>query len=45
MTFESDDMKVAQPLDPYQGPRYNDPTDESMEKDALDKLYTMTGGK
>jgi len=45
MTFESYDMKVAQPLDPYQGTWYNDPTDGSMEKYALDKLYNMTGGK
>jgi hypothetical protein len=38
MTFESYDMKVAQPLDPYQIPRYNDLADESMEKYTLDKL-------
>jgi hypothetical protein len=44
MTFESDGMKVTQPLDLYQGPWYTDPTDENMEHDVLDQLYTMTVG-
>jgi hypothetical protein len=44
MTFESDGLKFAQPLDLYQGPRYSDPVDESMEHDVMDQLYTMTTG-
>jgi hypothetical protein len=31
MTFEADGMKVTQPIDPYQGPRYTDPAEETME--------------
>jgi hypothetical protein len=42
MTFEVDGMKVTQPLDPYQGPRYIDPAEENMEQDVLDHLYTLT---
>jgi hypothetical protein len=45
MTFEVDGMKVTQPLDPYQGPRYTDPIDENMEQDVLDQIYTLTIGK
>jgi hypothetical protein len=45
MTFESDGMKVTQPLDPYQGPRYIEPADDNMEHDVLNQLYTMTAGK
>ena len=45
MTFESNGMKVIQPLDPYQGPWYSDPTYENMEQDSLDQLYTMIVGK
>jgi hypothetical protein len=45
MTFEYDGMKVTQPLDPYQGPRYNEPVDDTLEPDVLDKLYHMTIGK
>jgi hypothetical protein len=45
MTFEADGMKVTQPLDPYQGPRYTNLVEENMEEDALDHLYTLTTGK
>jgi hypothetical protein len=45
MTFESDGMKVTQPLDPYQGPRYTEPTDDNMEVDVIDQLYALTIGK
>jgi hypothetical protein len=45
MTFESDGMKVTQPLDPYQGPRYTEPVDDNMEPYVLDQLYNMTAGK
>jgi hypothetical protein len=45
MNFEEDGMKVTQPLDPYQGPRYMDSVEENMEEDSLDNLYTLTAGK
>jgi hypothetical protein len=45
MYFELDGMKVTQPLDPYQGPRYIDLVEGNMEEDALDHLYTLTTGK
>jgi hypothetical protein len=41
MTFESNGMKISQPLEPYKGPWYSDPRDESMEQGALEELYTM----
>jgi len=41
MIFESDRMKVIQPLDPYQGPRYTEQTYENMEEDAIDQLYSI----
>jgi hypothetical protein len=42
MTFESDGMKVTQPLDRYQGPQYTEPVDDNMEPNVLDQLYNMT---
>jgi hypothetical protein len=45
MTFESDGMKVTQRLDPYQGPRYIELVDDTLETDVLDNLYHMTVGK
>jgi hypothetical protein len=44
MTFEVDVIKVVQPLDPYVGPRYIEPTDNNMEEEYLDQLYTTTTG-
>jgi hypothetical protein len=44
MTFESDGMKVTQPLDPYQGPRYIEMTNDNMETDVIDHLYTLFFG-
>jgi hypothetical protein len=41
MTFEADGIKVVQPLDPYVGPRYTKPTDNNMEGEDLDQLYTV----
>jgi hypothetical protein len=38
MTFEVDGIKVVQPLDPYVGPRYTDPTDNNMEGEDVDQL-------
>jgi hypothetical protein len=42
MTFEADDIKVVQLLDPYLGPRYVELVDHNMESKALDQLYTIT---
>jgi hypothetical protein len=36
MTFEADGIKVVQPLDPYVGRRYTEPTDNNMEGEDLD---------
>jgi hypothetical protein len=44
MTFEAEGIKVVQPLDPYVGPRYTEPTDNNMEGEDLDQLYTVTAG-
>lgn len=45
MIFEADGIRVIQPLDPYQGPRFTEPTDDRDEPGALDQLYTLTAGK
>jgi hypothetical protein len=42
MTFEAEGIKVVQPLDPYVGPRYTEPTNNNMEGEYLDQLYTVT---
>jgi hypothetical protein len=44
MTFEADGIKVFQPLDPYVGDRYTEPTNNNMEGEDLDQLYTVTTG-
>jgi hypothetical protein len=44
MTFEADGIKVVKPLDPYVGPRYIEPTNNNMEGEDLDQLYTITEG-
>jgi hypothetical protein len=44
MTFEVEGIKVVQPLDPYVGPRYTEPTDNNMEGEYLDQLYTVIVG-
>jgi hypothetical protein len=44
MTFEAEGIKVVQPLDPYVGPRYKEPTDDNMEGEDLDQLYIVTAG-
>jgi hypothetical protein len=36
MTFEADGIKIVQPLDPYVGPRYIEPTNNNMEGEDLD---------
>jgi hypothetical protein len=45
MTFEAEGIKVVQPLDPYVGPRYTEPTNNNMEGEYLDQLYTVTLGQ
>jgi hypothetical protein len=42
MTFEIYVIMVVQPLDPYVGSRYTEPTDNNMEGEYLDQLYTVT---
>jgi hypothetical protein len=44
MTFEDDGIKVVQPLNPYVGPRYIEPTENNMEGENLDQLYIVTVG-
>jgi hypothetical protein len=44
MTFEVEGIKVVQPLDPYVGPKYTEPTDNNMEGEDLHQLYTVTIG-
>jgi hypothetical protein len=44
MNFEAEGIKVVQPLDPYVGPKYTEPTDNNMEGEDLDQLYTVTTG-
>ena len=36
MTFEAKGIKVVQPLDPYVGLGYTEPTDNNMEGEDLD---------
>jgi hypothetical protein len=42
MTFEVDRIKVVRPLELYVGPPYMEPTDNNMEGEYLDQLYTVT---
>lgn len=42
MIFEADGLMVIQTLDPYQGPRFTEPTDDRDEPGVLDQLYTLT---
>ena len=44
MTFEVDGIKVVQPLDPYVEPIYTKPTNNNMEGEDLDQLYTVMTG-
>jgi len=45
MIFEAEGMRVIQPLDPYQGPRFTEPVDDRDEPGMLDHLYTLIVGK
>ena len=44
MTFEATGIKVVQPLDPYVGPKYREPTNNNMEGEDLERLYTVKIG-
>lgn len=45
MAFEVDGTQVVQPLDPYQGPRYTEPTEDSLEDKMLEQIYNLTAGR
>ena len=45
MTFGVDGIKVIQPPDPDQGPQYTELCTNTMEKDILDQIYSITTGK
>jgi hypothetical protein len=44
MKFEAYGIKVVQTLDLYVGPRYIEPTNNNMEGEDLDQLYTVIAG-
>jgi hypothetical protein len=44
MTFEAERIRVVQPLYPYVGPRYIEPTYNNMEEEDLDQLYIVIAG-
>ena len=41
MIFEAKGLRVIQPLDPYQGPRFTEPIDDREELGMLDQLYIL----
>jgi len=43
--LEVDRLRVIQPLDPYQGPRFTEPVDDVDKPGALDQLHILTAGK
>lgn len=45
MIFKAEDLRVIQQLDPYQGPRFTEPTDDREEPGMLGQFYTLTVGK
>lgn len=45
MIFEEGEVRVTQPLDPYQGPRYTETVDNREDAQMLDNLYQMIAGK
>ena len=42
MIFEDGEIRVTQPLNPYQGPRYIETVDNREDAQLLDHLYQMT---
>lgn len=45
MIFEDGEVRVTQPLDPYQGPRYTKMVDNREDAQMMDHLYQMIAGK
>ena len=45
MIFEAEGMRVIQPLEPYQGPRFSEPVDDMDEPGMLDHLDMLTIGE
>lgn len=45
MIFEVDGVRVIQPLDPYQGPRFIEFVDDREDPWTLDQLYKLTTSK
>jgi len=45
MIFEDGEVRVTQPLDSYQGPRYTDTVDNREYAQLLDHLYQMTASR
>ena len=45
MIFEDGEVRVTQPLDPYQGLRYTETVDNREDAQILDNLYQMTSRK
>lgn len=45
MIFELEGVRVIQPLNLYQGPRFTEPVDNKEDPGMLDQLYRLTTGK
>ena len=45
MIFEDGEVRVVQPLDPYQEPRYTEIVKNREDTEILNQLYQMTTGK
>ena len=45
MIFKDEEIRVTQPLDPYQGQRYTETVDNMEDAQLLDHLYQMTAGR
>lgn len=45
MTFEVDEVRVIQPLNPYQGPIFTKPVDDRKESSLPDQIYRLTTRK
>ena len=45
MVFEDKDIRVTQPLYPYQVSRYTETMDNREDAQLLDHLYQMTAGR
>ena len=45
MIFKDGEVRVTQPIDPYQGLRYTETVDSREDAQMLDNLYQMIAGK